>query len=271
MKFLILVTIMLMSFSAWANDDRSSTEPTQFWWYHGVSQSEVNADLAANNARLISVQAEWSDPNLFTVVMVENAGGYRIDGTTLVTGIDSNEFQNYVQGQGMAPLDVYATYNNDGSTSYAAILAPAAAAISPWYVFNGLNADDLLAQVNQVNGRVVSLQSQVVNGTSVGTALVVDNSNNSRSYWFYQDATPDFINAQAKANHAHIVRIDPDSDGKFSVVMEQLTGQHWWWYYGKSADQIHQLTAQNQARLVDLKSYYWSGGTKVFAAAHDSE
>jgi hypothetical protein len=267
MKYLLVAAALALSVNAWAVDDRNSTEPTQFWWYSGVNQSQVESNLAANDARLISVQSEWSDPNLFTVVMVRNEGGYRVDGTRFVTGINANTFQDYVQQQGMAPLDLYATFNNDGSTSYASILAPAAAAPTAWYIFASLTADDMTSQVSQVNGRVISLQSSVVNGTPVGTALVLDNSSDQRQVWFFQNVTADYINQQVQATKAHITRIDPDGSGTFSVVMERTPGVHWWWYYGKTEAQIHQLTDQNRARLVDLKSYYSSSGTKVFAAA----
>src|SRR6516225_4475122 len=57
-------------------DDRQQTAPTSWWTYTGISAAALNSKLAANHARLTSLQVDSTGGPTFTAVMVSNSGSY---------------------------------------------------------------------------------------------------------------------------------------------------------------------------------------------------
>jgi hypothetical protein len=77
------------------------------------------------------------------------------------------------------------------------------------------------------------------------------------------------VAANLQANKARLTALKAyDAGGgnlRFAVVMVANTGadaKSWWWYYGKTADEVAALTKANNARLVTLQSYGSGASTR---------
>lgn len=88
------------------------------------------------------------------------------------------------------------------------------------------------------------------------------------AWWWLTGATP--AQVAAKVNEGYRIfdlEVERASPLRLSAVLVRNSGEYasgWWWYYGQSAAQVSQLISQNQARIIDIESYYING-QKLFA------
>ncbi len=57
--------------------ERTSTKETGWWWYHGVSEKQINQEVKKNGARLIDIEVIKASPPRFNVSMVKNSGVHK--------------------------------------------------------------------------------------------------------------------------------------------------------------------------------------------------
>jgi len=99
-------------------------------------------------------------------------------------------------------------------------------------------------------------------------AMVSNTGSYAKAWWYYYGVTAAQLSATLGANNARLVSLDAyDSGGTtlFAAVMISNTGadaKGWWWYYGVTTSQIATLVQQNNARLVDFRSYVTGGVTR---------
>jgi hypothetical protein len=137
-----------------------------------------------------------------------------------------------------------------------------------WWWYYGVTPAQLSSLVTSNNARIVSLQVEQASPLLFTVAMVSNTGSYAKAWWYYYGVTAAQLSANLSANNARLVSLDAyDSGGTtlFAAVMISNTGadaKGWWWYYGVTTSQIATLLQQNNARLVDFRSYVTGGVTR---------
>jgi hypothetical protein len=137
-----------------------------------------------------------------------------------------------------------------------------------WWWYYGITPAQLSSIVSSTGGRIVSLQVEQASPLLFTAALVSNTGSYAKGWWYYHGVTASQLSANLTANNARLVSLDAyDVNGTtlFAAVMISNTGadaKGWWWYFGVTTSQIGTLLQQNNARLVDFRSYTTGGVTR---------
>jgi hypothetical protein len=156
-------------------------------------------------------------------------------------------------------------------------LAPAAraaddienSAATGWWTYSGMSFNDVGAHASQLNARLVNLKFDPASNTFSG-AYVANTGAFAKSWWWYAGIDANALSADLAANNARLISLQAYVTGggvRFAAVMVANTGadaKSWWWYYGKSANDVGAVINANHARLTSVSQYMF-GGQTVYA------
>jgi len=137
-----------------------------------------------------------------------------------------------------------------------------------WWWYYGITPAQLSSVVSSTGGRIVSLQVEQASPLLFTVALVSNTGSYAKGWWYYYGITASQLATNINTLNARIVSLDAyeiAGTTYFAAVLISNTGadaKGWWWYYGVTTSQIGTLLQQNNARLVDFRSYATSGGTR---------
>jgi hypothetical protein len=263
----LLVTVAARPSSA-ALGEALNTTPTAWWWYEGVTPTQLSSLLTQNNARLVSLQVEQASPLLFTAAMVSNTGSYA-KGWYWFYGLTSDQLSQQINNLNARIIDIDA-YDVGGTVFFAAILLPNTGAdAKTWWWYFGLTTDQISSFLTTNNARLIDLHAYVTGGVTRYTVVMISNTGaDASAWWWYFGVSASQVSTFLSQNSAFLINIEPaDSSGStFNVIMLPTPpGLLWWWYFGVDQPTLSDRLSQNGARLLDVKSYFL-GGSRVHAA-----
>lgn len=139
-----------------------------------------------------------------------------------------------------------------------------------WGWYAGVDATTLGNVINQ-GYRIVDLSVAQASPLLFNAALVQNTGSYAQGWWWYYNQTPAGLAALPGTLGARITDVEPyfvSGQLEFAALLAPNTGadqKGWWWYYGDSAADVTNQLTQNNARLIDLKSYV-DGGVQKYAA-----
>jgi hypothetical protein len=244
-----------------------NTTPTGWWWYYGVTPSQLSTILSNTGGRIVSLQVEQASPLLFTVALVSNTGSYA-KSWWWYYGVTASQLSANINSLNARIVSLDA-YEVNGTTLFAAVLiSNTGADAKGWWWYYGVTTSQIATLVQQNNARLVDFRSYVTGGVTRYVVVMIPNTGaDAMAWWWYFGVTGSQVGSLLQQNNAFLISIEPaDASGStFNVVMEQNQGIYWWWYYGLSASDLSDRLSQNGARLLDVKSYF-VGGARRFAA-----
>jgi len=244
-----------------------NTTPTGWWWYYGITPSQLSTIVSNTGGRIVSLQVEQASPLLFTVALVSNTGSYAkawwyyygVTASQLAANITANNAR-------IASLEAYEIA---GTTYFAAVLlSNTGADAKAWWWYYGITPSQIGPLVQQNNARLVDLRSYATAaGTRYAVVMISNTGADAKAWWWYFGVSGAQVGSFLQQNSAFLISIQPaDASGSaFNVIMEQSPSIYWWWYFGVSDAQLGDRLSQNGARLLDVKTYT-SGGARKFAA-----
>ncbi len=241
--------------------EKSSTTPTHFFWLHGVSVSQLKSKVN-EGYRIIDLEVENSSPLTFSAAMVKNEGEYAKKWWWYYD-LDSQQVKQKLQSNNARIIDLE-IYRDNGQKKYAvALVSNTGNDAKSWWYYSDTSIDDIIEKTKADNARLVDLDTYVVEGKRLYSAVMIKNTgDDQKAWWYYYNVSPSFITSKLQENKARLIDIEPHGNDKFTVVMEKSQGQGWWWYYGKTAAQVNQLWQQNQARIFDIEPYTVNGNKR---------
>jgi hypothetical protein len=139
-----------------------------------------------------------------------------------------------------------------------------------WWWYFGVTPAQVSSLLTSNNARLVSIQVEQASPLLLTVAMVSNTGTYAKGwYWFY-GLTPDQLSAQINTLNARIIALDVYVSGGQTLTASILLpntgadGKAWWWYYNVTTDQIGTLLQQNNARLIDFRSYN-NGTSTVYA------
>ena len=244
-----------------------NTTPTGWWWYYGVTPSQLSTIVSNTGGRIVSLQVEQASPLLFTVALVSNTGSYA-KAWWYYYGLTASQLSANINSLNARIVSLDA-YDVNGTTLFAAVLiSNTGSDAKGWWWYYGVTTSQIATLLQQNNARLVDFRSYVTGGVTRYAVVMIPNTGaDAMAWWWYFGVTGSQVGSLLAQNNAFLISIEPaDASGStFNVVMEQNQGVYWWWYYGLSAADLGDRLSQNGARLLDVKTYF-SGGVRKFAA-----
>lgn len=244
-----------------------NTTPTGWWWYYGITPSQLSTIVGNTGGRIVSLQVEQASPLLFTVALVSNTGSYA-KSWWYYYGVTASQLSANISSLNARIVSLDA-YDVNGTTLFAAVLiSNTGADAKGWWWYYGVTTSQIATLLQQNNARLVDFRSYVTGGVTRYAVVMIPNTGaDAMAWWWYFGVTGSQVGSLLQQNNAFLISIQPaDASGStFNVVMEQNQGIYWWWYYGLSATDLGDRLSQNGARLLDVKTYF-AGGVRKFAA-----
>lgn len=154
-----------------------------WWWYIGVTSTQVNSFLSQNNARLIDVEPFIDNGSLrFAVVMISNTGADQatsgwepfLTGNGLVNWINNNPSRRIIDVQ---------TYEYLGAERYAITwVQNTGSQQSGWWIYANVTPSEISQLLGQNNARLIDLEHNA--DPNRMTCIMVPNDGNAW-HWFY--------------------------------------------------------------------------------------
>src|ERR1041384_6830017 len=195
-----------------------NTTPTGWWWYYGVSPSQLSTILGNTGGRIVSLQVEQASPLLFTVALVANTGSsakswwwyYGVTASQLSANINSLNAR-------IVSLDAYEV---NGTTLFAAVLiSNTGADAKGWWWYYGVTTSQIATLVQQKNARLISIAPADASGS---TFNVVMEQNQGIYWWWYYGVSASELGDRLSQNGARLLDVKTYFSGgarKFAAIM----------------------------------------------------
>ncbi len=269
---LALSALSALAGTAMGQTDRSLTTPTGWIWATGATPANL-ATWVGDGFRPFDLNRNSSSS--FDTIMVYNSGAYAKSGWSYYTGITPAALSTALSNNNQRLLNLE-PYDNGADVAFSAVaISNTGADAAGW----GWLYNQTPAQIsNWINNnptplRIVDLNSYVLNGTRLYSAVAINNTGaNAQSWWYYFDQTTSDITTHLTANNARIIDLEmtqaPTSTtaARFAVVMVANQGQGWWWYPSLDGATVGDKCDLNAARLIELERFTDANGSTRFAS-----
>jgi Beta-lactamase len=181
----------------------SGSYAKQWWWYVGIDANTLSADLAANNARLISLKAyDVGGGNIrFAVAMISNTGA---DAKTwwYYFGQTAADIASLSKAND-ARLAALQSYVSDGRTLYSAIMiANTGADARAWWWYSNASPKTIAASIAANNARLLDLTPA---GDGNFNAVMESCSGGCPAWWWRHAMSANEIVTAARDNGARVI------------------------------------------------------------------
>ncbi len=263
---LALLLPMLAAVPGYAQEEKSNSSPTGWWWLVNVTPQQVS-DKINDGYRVFDLDVVDASPLRFNAVLIRNQGIHQ-KGWWWYYGVDVDFVSTKLSEHKARLIDVE-TYWVNGQQRLAVVMVPNTGSESKaWWWYVNASASFVGQKLSEHQARLIDIETYVVNGERRYSVIMIKNQGaDGKAWWWYYNVKPEFIGAKINEHKARLVDIERHGNGRFTVIMEKNQGQYWWWYYGiSSTSQLSQYIDQNGARIIDLERYTDSNGNTRYAA-----
>ena len=175
-----------------------------WWWYYGLTFSQVGSLLSTNGARLLDLEPYDAGGGAirYAAVMVSNSG-VTARAWSYLSGVSSAQISTHLSSSGHRLIDLDAYYV--GTTKYYSMVAVAntGADAKSWQWWVNQSTASVSSRVSAFNGRIVKLDR---NRDGTYNIIQVSNAGTNGSAWWYQYG---FTSGTALLNYALQVATRP--------------------------------------------------------------
>src|ERR1051325_1825557 len=180
-----------------------NTTPTGWWWYYGVSPSQLSTILGNTGGRIVSLQVEQASPLLFTVALVANTGA-DAGGWWWYYGVTTSQIATLVQ-QNNARLVGFRSYVTGGVTRYVVVMIPNTGADAmAWWWYYGVTGSQVASLLQQNNAFLISIAPADASGS---TFNVVMEQNQGIYWWWYYGVSASELGDRLSQNGARLLDV----------------------------------------------------------------
>ncbi|MFT5424331.1 MAG: hypothetical protein ACI89L_002126 [Phycisphaerales bacterium] len=268
-----LAALTLGTSVAHAQPQTDVVDPTGWYWQFNVDLATVVNLVNNENQRVVDIEIESVAPFKVSAATVTNAGAYAkgwwwyVDQTEadVWTQLNANnarliDIEPYMTASGLRFATVMV--QNTGADQ---------AAQHGW--FYGMTATEVGDWINNNPAfRVLDIQPYDDNGSLRYAIVVVENSGNLASSWWYGANVP-FATLQTimSDKSARLIDIEEQDNGNYSAIMVPNDGNAWWYTLGTSETGLKDFYNQNAARIIDIQHNTGSGRFWALMRRNDND
>lgn len=175
-----------------------------WWWYYGLTFSQVGSLLSSNHARLIDLEPYDAGGGAirYAAVMVSNTG-VTARAWSYLSGVSSAQISSHISSSGHRLIDIDAYYV--GASKFYSVVAVSNTGTDAksWQWWVNQSPASVASRVNTFHGRIVKLDR---NRDGTYNFIQVNNTGSNASAWWYQYG---FTSGTALLNYANQVATRP--------------------------------------------------------------
>jgi len=237
--------------------ERVLSTPTAYWYYYGVTATQIGAYVSANNARIVDLQVEAvaSDGTpYFTVTMVRNSGPAYGKGWWWYYG-ETGAQVGQLLTQNNARIISISPYQSGSQLLFAVVMVPNTGADAKgWWWYYGSFAGVTNAIAALPSARVVEVENYTFNGSKGYVAVAISNTGtDAAGWWWFLNIGLPAVGSNTSAEKSQLVSFTPDGSNFDSVAQGTNTAE-WWYYAGISPKLLGEYLGDYGARLTQLRS-----------------
>src|SRR5262245_5996766 len=161
--------------AARAQDERSLTDPTGWYWYYNQTPAALSDVITNTGSRIVDLEVSSTSPLLFTAALVVNSGPYA-KGWWWYYGLTEADVSQKITENNARIIDLEA-YDAGGSTRFAIVLVPNTGAdAKAWWWYYGVQPADIQAAYEANGARLIDLDTYVIGGRRYWSAVMIANS-----------------------------------------------------------------------------------------------
>lgn len=178
-----------------------------WWWYYGLTSTQVNSYLSTNNARLIDVEPYSTASGIrYAVVMVANTGA-AAKTWWWRTGYSVAQISSFASANGARPVDIDRI---PGASTFTVIfIKNTGVDASGWWHLYGATTTQINSLISSQNARLIDLE-RIPGQTTYDALLIPAGSGN---WWWYYGQSASALEAKAAQLGARIVKLEPYLSG----------------------------------------------------------
>jgi Beta-lactamase enzyme family/Bacterial tandem repeat domain 1 len=249
-------------------DPERAAGVTGWYWQLGRTETQLNDFWKEKKQRITSIEVDSTSPYRFSAVMVRNDGPYA---RTWSWWFDRDEsgVKERVDTLQSRIIDLE-PYTVGGKRRFAFVMVKnTGAAEKGWWWNYDLTDAQVTADIDKHKIRLIDVDTYVVNGQRRYSYVGIKNSGvDAKAWWWYPDASAEFVAARLKEFGARLIDVEPTSSGRLAVVMVKNDGTYWWWGHGISASRVEEAYSTHGVRIVDIERY---GSSYAFVAADNAD
>lgn len=141
-----------------------------------------------------------------------------------------------------------------------------------WWIDSGQSPNDIGNTIRSKNARIVDIKSKNQQASAFAVTYVQNTGAYAKQWWWYVGLDANTLARNLTTNNARLTSLQAYDIGggniRFAVAMISNTGadaKQWWWYSGKTPNDISNLVRANRARLTALGSFT-TGGQTLYTA-----
>jgi hypothetical protein len=258
--------------------DHAINKPTGWWTYQNMTPSELQAKAEDLGARIVEVEVQSVTGRVpkLTARLVSNSGSYAIPGATLVWDRTQSQLSSHLTATNTRIIELERYDAGGGDIRYLAVLVPNTGATGrAWGWMPGWTKADIQSWATANNQRIIDLDSFGSGSSRRWNAVTVANSGDDyMAYDWDVNQTLAQVGARLSGFNGRLVKLERQSDGKYSFVQVNNTGSNgtaWWHMYGMSSLQaVNDFAQQMGSRPIDIVRYSVSGTTYFDAVMIDN-
>jgi hypothetical protein len=254
-------------------DDHSINVPTGWWTYQNQTPSQLSTKLTELGARVVDIEVTSVSAGVpkMTVRLVANSGAYAIPGAVFTWDKTQAQLESLLNSASGRLIELERYDAGSGNIRYAAVYVPNTGATSrAWGWLPGRTKSEIVNWATANNQRIIDLDTYGSGSSRRWNAVLVANTGNDYKRWDWDvNLTLSQVSSRLSSFQGRLVKIERQSDGKYSFVQVDNTGSNgsaWWHGYGfTSLTDVNNFAAQMGARPVDIVRYT-SGTTTLYDA-----
>ncbi len=259
-------------------DDHSINVPTGWWTYQNLTPSQLSTKLGELGARVVDIEVTSVSSGVpkLTVRLVANSGAYAIPGAVFTWDKTQSQLESLLTSANGRLIELERYDAGNGSIRYAAVYVPNTGATArAWGWLPGRTKSEIQSWASANNQRIIDLDSYGSGSSRRWNAVLVANTGADNKRWDWDvNQTLSQVTARLGSFQGRLVKIERQSDGKYSFVQVDNTGGNgsaWWHGYGfGSLGDVNNFAAQMGGRPVDIVPYNVSGKTYYDAVVIDN-
>lgn len=259
-------------------DDHSINVPTSWWTYPNLTPDQLQDKITSLGARVVELEVTGVSNGVprLTVRLVKDSGAYAVTGDAFVWGKTQAQLESHLATTGSRLIELERYDAGGGDIRYAAATVPNSGATArAWGWLPGRTAAEIETWARANTARIIDLDSYGSGRNQRWNAVLVANTGSDNKHWNWDvDQTPEQLVAKLASFNGRLVKLDRQSDGRYSYVQVENTGADasaWWHAYGfTSLTAVNDFAAQLGARPIDLVSYSVGGSARFDAVLIDN-
>lgn len=256
-----------------STDDHSVNVPTGWWTYQNQTPSQLSTKLSELGARVVDIEVTSVSSGVprMAVRLVANSGAYAVPGATFTWDKTQAQLESLLTSASGRLIELERYEASRGNVRYAAVYVPNTGATArAWGWLPGRTKSEIQSWASANNQRIIDLDSYGSGSSRRWNAVLVANTGNDYKRFDWDvNQTLSQVTARLASFQGRLVKIERQSDGKYSFVQVDNTGSNgsaWWHGYGfGSLTDVNNFAAQMGGRPVDIVPYT-SGGKTVYDA-----